>query len=168
MTRYNQAVPPDFLRGFASYDDVDKQGKWLTYDEVSNKANKLLDADYRTILKLKIIRNNRDTTIKTIDDALYASFANDLYLEEFGVMRIIYWYAPHLKDVVKFAIKNDAIPRPAGVEIVGVELPSFGGYFGLPSYDDIDGDLSKFTGFTSYDEFDTKVGGVLNYDKMTI
>lgn len=166
LTEYNQTDIPDSLRGFADYSDVDKQGKTLVYDNITDGAAKLSDFDYRTLLKLKIIKNNRDAAIKTIDDAMYIFFGPELYFEEIGPMKIIYWYASYLQDIVKFAFARDVIPRPAGVQLIGAVATTDGGYFGLPSYDNTE--LEVFTGFTNYLEFDTKEGAMLDYVKMTI
>lgn len=167
LIEYDQSEIPDTSRGFTDYLDFEtKEGETLDYDKVTSGAARLSDFEYRTLLKLKIVRNNKDATMKTIDDALFMFFQDDLFFEEVGTMKLVYWYQASLRDIVSFAFDRDVIPRPAGVKITGAIINAEGGYFGMPSYNDTI--LEPFTGFTTYADFDTKEGEMLNYEKLTI
>lgn len=164
---YIQGDIPDDVRGFSDYTDFEtKEGETLDYSKVITGAIPLSDFDYRTLLKLKIVTNNKDASTKTIDDALFLFFELNLFFEKVGPMTIFYFYDVSLSNIVKFAFERDLLPRPAGV-LIGGTIPAVdGGYFGLPTYDDTI--LGSFNGFTDYTDFETKEGQTLNYERLAI
>lgn len=52
---------------------------FLNYDWILVIKNKLNDDDFRTLIKLKIIKNNTNATCKNIDDEIYKLFKGVIY-----------------------------------------------------------------------------------------
>lgn len=164
---YLQSEIPSSIRGFSDYSDFEtKEGETLNYVKVTSGSAELTDFDYRSLLKLKIVKNNNDATVKTIDDALDMFFDGSVFFEEVGIMSLIYWYTVELTEIVKFAFERDVLPRPAAVNLTGAIIVASGGYFGMPNYETTI--FEPFTGFSTYAEFDSKNGEWLNYEKLTV
>lgn len=104
--------------GFADYADSDKTGKTLTYGDVISQFGTLGNADFRTLLKLRIIQNNSNHSHKSIDDALFAFFGDDITVSQTGTMQMTYLVPASYKSLIEVAIQKDILPRPMGVQLL--------------------------------------------------
>ncbi|TDE17725.1 DUF2612 domain-containing protein [Dyadobacter psychrotolerans] len=157
------ASPPAGRIGFSNYSDFDtKPGKFLDYDSVLSQGMVLSDDAYRTILKMKIIQNNSNHSHKSIDDSMFAFFGNTVVPDSSGNMVMNYFANGQQSVILTVAIQKNVLPRPMGVRlqyIIEQEEP----FFGFATYD---GYSDKIMGFSTYADFDTLQGEVLNYDKL--
>jgi len=102
--------------GFSTYDDFEtKPGKWLTYIDIVSQQITLSDAEYRTILKLKIVQNTSNHSVGDINSAIYAFFGLDVIPFSYGDMEMVYLIPNELSPIIEVAIQKQVLPRPMGV-----------------------------------------------------
>ena len=163
FTEYSSPTIPSDVEGFLDYSTI-KDGLILTYDDVHSDS-KLNDADYRMMLKLKIVLNNANGTTKQINDSLYSFFGDGIKLDSGGTMKQIYFFDQSLLDIVTFALQKNLLPKPAGVQIIGVIPEVAGGYLSLIDYNTPLAEYANYAGFRTY--VDPNVDGqILSYDDI--
>lgn len=79
--------------------------------------NNLNDEQYRTLLKMKILKNNTSPTMKNIDDALFAYFGNLIIVNNNKDMSITYIINNELGDIIDILLNEDLLPSPLGVGV---------------------------------------------------
>ncbi len=72
---------PDNLQGgFSTFDNFETlEGGFLDYEEIKPTQNRLDVEQFRTMVGLKIIKNNITHTCKAIDDAIWEYFNGQVY-----------------------------------------------------------------------------------------
>lgn len=103
---------------YADYDSADQHNGTLNYNSILAQAFTLNDDDYRTLLKFKIIKNYSNGSHKSIDDALFKFFGDDIVMTQTATMEITYTVPANLSAVMLAAIDKDVLPRPAGVNLL--------------------------------------------------
>lgn len=108
-------------------------------------AIKLSDDEFRFLLKLKVIRNYSDNSFKSMDDSIQQFFQSAL-IASYGIMNIVYFAESSIFDIVIKGASKDLLPRPMGVNIVGIiktdaDTSLFGLYDGTNDNDIIVGGL---------------------------
>lgn len=73
--------PNSLQGGMWDWDTSEKPNNapFLNYDWILVIKNKINDDDFRTLIKLKIIKNNTNATCKNIDDEIYKLFKGVIY-----------------------------------------------------------------------------------------
>lgn len=104
--------------GYADYDNVGtKAGKFLTYDDVLSQTYALNDADFRTLLKLKILQNNSNHSDKEINDGIFELFGNLLIPQDNYDMTMDYFVDPSIAQIIDVANEKGLLPKPMGVKL---------------------------------------------------
>ena len=131
------------------------------YDD-EGSLEELDDEDYRILVKLKAIANTSDLSHKSLNEALYQFFGNDVRMDSEGNMEMSYFVPKGKTAVIRAAIQKEVLPRPMGVRVAYIdEYDKI--FFGFCTYEN---QLINYkTGFRTYDDPD-KVGEVLTYDKV--
>lgn len=164
FTDYTESVIPSNKKGFSTYSTT-QDGEVLNYDKIISQTQMLGDDDFRTLIKLKIVQNNSNHSIQSIDQSLEQFFGSDIRVDDIGDMRLIYFIPSNLTDLIRVAIDKGVLIKPMGVGIqylIREESP----IFGFANYSNLD-NISPFVeGFTNYLDFDTKAGNVLTYNKL--
>ncbi len=106
---------------YANFDSVNEKGV-LNYHSVLSKNFQLTDDDYRTLLRLKIIKNFSNGSNNEIDDAIFTFFGTAVTVEETGVMEMTYTVPFTLTALMQAAIAKAVLPKPMGVKLILVEL----------------------------------------------
>lgn len=149
--------------GFSTYSDYETwEGKMLTYDDVITKQGRLIDDDYRFLLKLKIILNNSNFSHKEIDDSLWRFFGNDLVADSTGNMIMDFFVTDNKSTIIKAAIAKSLLPNPMGVWARYL-ISGDTDFFGLGTYADPE---SASIGFSSYADYDTLTGVTATYGDL--
>lgn len=117
----------------------------LTNRAAGGTAVKLSDDEFRFLLKLKIIRNYSNNSFKSMDDSIQQFFQTAL-IASYGIMNIVYFAESSIFDIVIKGASKDLLPRPMGVNIVGIvkidaETPLFGLFDGANDNDILVGGL---------------------------
>lgn len=123
----------------------------------------LSDDDYRILVKLKAIANTSDLSHKSLDDALYQFFGNEVRMDSDGNMEMSYFVPRGKTAIIQAAIQKEVLPRPMGVKVAYInEYDKV--FFGFRTYDNPDESIYK-AGFRTYEDPD-KVGEMLTYNKV--
>lgn len=166
FAEYSENPPDPSKYGLTDYAGFDGSTiPVLTYDDFSIVTNFIDDETYRFLIKLKILKNTIDHSNKSIDDGLFTFFGTDLVMDDNLNMTMTYFVETDILSTVQLAAQKDLLPRPIGVGVNFIEQLD-GGYFGFATYDQDTYTDPLLNGFTTYPEFETKVGNVLSYDKL--
>ena len=110
--------------GFSSYSNfADNNGGFLTYkawQDTRTKVNAMGDDYFRSLIKLKIIKNSINHTCKNIDDAIWKWSNGDVYTT-WGVMEVTYHYPSNYHNLIQLAIYKNVLPVPTGCTLITVE-----------------------------------------------
>lgn len=121
------------------------------------------DEDYRILVKLKAIANTSDLSHKSLDDALYQFFGNEVRMDSDGNMEMSYFVPRGKTAVIQAAIQKEVLPRPMGVKVAYInEYDKV--FFGFRTYEKPEESAYK-AGFRTY-EYPDKVGEMLTYNKV--
>lgn len=121
----------------------------------------LNDDDFRILIKLKIISNSSNFSHKSIDDALYDFFGNEIRMDSTGNMEMTYFVPKGKTNLILAAIQKEVLPRPMGVRVAYINEYDKK-FFGFCTY--ANQQAIYKTGFRDYNNPD-KVGEMLNYSK---
>ena len=106
--------------GFSDYTNIDdNDGGFLMYQDWINtrtKVNQIGDEYFRRLIKLKIIKNNINHTMKNIDEAIYQWSDGEVYTT-WGTMEITYHYPQELSNLFLLAAYKNVLIAPTGCEI---------------------------------------------------
>jgi hypothetical protein len=81
----------------------------------------LADADYRVILRARIVRNQADGTIGTLENALAYIFGVPSFVTDNGNLTLGLTVASPLTPIDQALLSSlDILPRPAGVRISSI------------------------------------------------
>lgn len=115
----------EYQGGFSTYNDfADNNGGYLMYrdwQDIRTKVNAMGDEFYRTLIKLRIIRNSIDSTCKNIDDAIWKWSDGKVYTT-WSTMELTYHYDKSYRKIMQLASYKETLPSPTGVNIVLEEL----------------------------------------------
>ena len=155
--------------GFSTYADYNiKVGEVLTYNEIASNNQIIGDNDFRFLIKLKIICNNMNYSQKSIDDLLQDKFAGNLVLTTLNDFKITYFASETIYGIVNIMLQKNLLPKPMGVKLEAVIVATVS-QFAFISYND---DITQFSndnlveGFSTYADYNIKVGEVMNYQKL--
>ena len=104
-------------KGLTTYSDlsVNSQGVFFSYDYSSSQNSDLTDAEYRTVLKLKVILNSNDGTLKTIMDFLQLFFPGLITVTDTADMHLSYLVVSSVP--LSLELLTLFLPKPMGVGI---------------------------------------------------
>ena len=109
---YNQ-----YQGGFSLYSTfADNDGGFLTYktwQDIRTKINQMGDEYFRSLIKLKIIKNSINHTCKNIDNAIWEWSEGNVYTT-WDVMKVKYHYDSSYSNIMTLAQYKNVLPRPTG------------------------------------------------------
>lgn len=119
---YSSTTPYIFY-GFVAYGVIPDDVQFRSYRETGTSIFTLTDEELRTIIRLAIIRNNSNASIKDIDDLLYDIFGTTVYMNEVSNMNIAYYVTSNATQrIFQIARALNILPVPSGVGSVVVVL----------------------------------------------
>lgn len=111
---------PDNLQGgFSTFENFEElEGGFLDYENILPTQNRLPLEAFRTMIGLKIIKNNIDHKCKTIDGAIWDYFDGKVYtVWDLNNRKLIYYYPSELNVVMEVAAEKKVLPCPPTVNI---------------------------------------------------
>lgn len=86
----------------------------------------LNDDDYRSLIKLVIIKNNAGSSLATIQALLAGNFPGQIFVSDNQVMGLNYVLVESLgtSDLLELIVTGGYLPRPMGVEVSATIVPS--------------------------------------------
>lgn len=116
-------TPSIAVTGFTEYAGaVNPTSVFLRYSMLSESFTDLDDEEYRVMLKIKIVLNSTDNTLKSITEILAEFFGNDLICYDGKDMTISYLTNSAAEKLALLFASQDALPKPQGVALSGVYL----------------------------------------------
>jgi len=110
--------------GFSTWENFnDNNGGFLTWEDWSNtrtKVNAMGDDYFRSLIKLKIIKNSINHTCKNIDDAIW-KWSNGQVYTTWDVMEVTYHYPTSFHNLMQLASYKNVLIAPTGCTILTEE-----------------------------------------------
>lgn len=111
--------------GFSTYSNfADNNGGFLMYQnwqDIRTRVNQMGDDYFRTLIKLKIIKNSINHTCKNIDDAIWKWSGGNVYTT-WSTMELTYHYDSSYKNIMTLAGYKNALPCPTGCNLILEEI----------------------------------------------
>lgn len=116
---WNDPNPDSLQGGFSTFETFNElEGGFLDYQNINPTQNKLPDETFRTLIKLKIIKNNINHTAKSIDDAIYEVFGGNVYtVWDLEARELIFYYASEYNNILEVARRKNLLPYPPAISI---------------------------------------------------
>ena len=137
------------LVGFIDSADVEINAGsvWYKTTYATESFYEMTDYQYRTMLMLKIVLNNSDNTLKSIDETLFQFFGSDLVLWDNKDMTLSYAINPAAQSTITLAYNLGLIPKPQGVGILGI-WKNYGALFAFADSSEENGNITGFSDST--------------------
>jgi hypothetical protein len=124
-SQIKSGVYDDVQGGFSTYTNfADNNGGFLTYkqwQDIRTTQNTIGDGYFRSLIKLKIIKNSINHTCKNIDNAIWAWSDGNVYTT-WATMQVTYNYTSSYKMLMTLAVYKDVLPRPTGCTVIVQEI----------------------------------------------
>ena len=111
--QYNRYNTNSTVYGFQLYNGAYNSTLFLRYN--TDAVYTLTDTELRTLIKLKIILNNSDSSLYSIMNALNQFFPGQISLVDNKDMTITYTVSVNLTNALSAAIYLGILPKPMGV-----------------------------------------------------
>lgn len=111
------------------------------------------DSDFRTMIKIAIIKNGFGSSLADIQNLLFQFFPDSLFVFDFQNMRLGYFFDSTIgsRPLAEVFVRSNFLPKPMGVQLAAlIYSPDIDSFFGFRTYE-----LPPFnvTGFNSYDDY---------------
>lgn len=111
----------EFQGGFSNYKNFEENdGGFLMYknwQQTRTKVNAMGDEYFRSLIKLRIIRNSINCTCKNIDEAIWKWSEGKVYTT-WDTMELTYHYDSSYKNIITLAEYKNVLPSPTGCTII--------------------------------------------------
>ena len=107
------------------------------------------DTNYRFLIKMKIIQNSGDHSLKSIDDYLELYYGDQVNVTDNKNMVLTYHFPVFMRTIMDIAVQKELLPAPAGVDILLVSNNNPNGDFGFSVAGTADADVNGY-GFAAY------------------
>lgn len=119
---WDSTEQPNSLQGGLWDWDLSEQPKnapFLKYEWILSVSNRLNDDDFRTLIKLKIVKNNTSATCKNIDESIYQLFKGvvSTVWNKNEVMELTYKYPENKTSIMNLAHEKNCLICPCGVNL---------------------------------------------------
>ena len=110
------------------------------------------DNEYRSLVLLKIIINNSDTSLYSVQEMIDLFFKNVLFVFDYMDMSISYYFNSSFgsQELVEVFVNKNLLPRPMGVQLGSVIYHPDLLFFGFRTYQK---EAVNSYPFNSYDEY---------------
>jgi len=146
----SESYSPSFpVVGFIDSSDpeINDGSVWYKTVYAGESFHTLTDYQYRTMMMLKIVLNNSDNTLKSIDETLFQFFGSDLVLWDNKDMTLSYAINPAAQSTITLAYQLGLIPKPQGVGISGI-WKNYGALFAFTDSSEENGNITGFSDST--------------------
>lgn len=111
------ATTPYTFKPYITYEETVPDVQFRTYEESHQSDFSFTDEELRMIVKLRIIRNSSNASLKDIDSFLQYLFNGSVYVEETSNMTLTYYVPTANVRVFNIAKSLGALPSPSGVDV---------------------------------------------------
>jgi hypothetical protein len=119
------------LDTIAKYVGVTRSGNGLDGQPIT-----LDDTDFLTLIRLAALTNSAGSSLETITTLLYQFFQNQILLYDYANMRFSYILASTIgsSDLIQLFLTEGLLPKPMGVQLSVVVVPTIDVLFGFRTY----------------------------------
>jgi hypothetical protein len=135
---------------------LDVIGKYVGARRVGNTLNGLIslnDDDFRTLIKLVVIKNNSGSSLATIQSLLAANFPGQILISDNQTMQLNYVLVESLgtSDLLEILATGGYLPSPMGVQTSVTIVPEHTNpFFGFRNYTAPDTTVAPFNNYAFY------------------
>lgn len=147
-TLYGTSPPYAGISGYSVYGVTPPDVQFRTYQESNQSIYTLTDNELRTVLKIKIVLNYFQSSLKDADDNLPNYFNGRAIITDLMDMRVSYIFEDSVKRLVSIAISEGLLIRPTGVSILISYAYNVDAIFGYKKYGETP--PSYFRGYKKY------------------
>jgi hypothetical protein len=134
FAEYGDTTPFDFY-GFTEYGDAPEDVQYRNYKESSQSIYSLNDTELRIIIKLAILRNNSNASVKDIDTLLDALFGSEVYyIDRMNMTVVSYMLSTAYQRIFNIAKSSGLLPNPAAVGTSLIVVPDISKIFSFSLY----------------------------------
>ena len=136
---------------------LDTIGKYVGVKRTAQGLTSLItldDADFRTLIKLSIVKNSSGSSLAEIQNILHIFFPGQLLVFDYANMTMNYMLSSGLgsQNLVELFITQGLLPRPMAVQVsVVIYAPTINRFFGFRTYEL---PASNNTPFNTYEDYD--------------
>lgn len=131
---YGDTSPFVFHRMLA-YGEETPDVQFRNYKEGTQSLYDLTDEEYRIILKLAVVRNNSNASVKSIDEILNVLFGAECYfIDRMNMTVVSYMVGEKWSRLFNIAKSENLLPNPAGVGTSLVVVPDINNIFAYSLY----------------------------------
>jgi hypothetical protein len=160
---YGDTSPFDF-NPYIKYGDAIPDVQFRNYKESSQSLYALNDEELRIIIKLAILRNNSNASVKDIDTLLDQLFGAEVYfIDRMNMTVVSYMLSTAYARIFNIAKSSGLLPNPAGVGTSLVIVPDIENIFAYSLYG---GEKPSFA--VGYVDYFAKWGVLGNYLQLSI
>lgn len=156
MDQLPVAVQNAFDLSTAEGVQLDVLGKYVGATRQGNTTSgpiTLDDDDYRTLIKMVLIKNNAGSSLATIQSLLAGAFPGQIFVSDNQSMGLNYVLVESLgtADLLEVLVTGGYLPRPMGVETSVTIVPEHANpFFGFRTYTSPDPSVSPFNTYAFY------------------
>jgi hypothetical protein len=134
FAEYGDTTPFVFY-GFTKYGDAPEDVQYRNYKESSQSIYSLNDTELRIIIKLAILRNNSNASVKDIDTLLDALFGSEVYyIDRMNMTVVSYMLSTAYQRIFNIAKSSGLLPNPAAVGTSLIVVPNINKIFSYSLY----------------------------------
>lgn len=134
FAEYGDTTPFTFY-GFTQYGAAPEDVQYRNYKESSQSIYALNDEELRIIIKLAILRNNSNASVKGIDILLNALFGAEVYyIDRMNMTVVSYMLSTAYQRIFNIAKSSGLLPNPAGVGTSLIVVPNINKIFSFSLY----------------------------------
>lgn len=116
----------------------------------------LSDADFLSLIRMAIIKNNSDSSLKSIQDLLFRYFpTTSILVFDYQNMRISYLISTAFGslDLIQLFVREKILPKPMAVQLAAViYVPDITQFFGYRTYEAAAVNAKPFNTYEDYNE----------------
>lgn len=112
---------------------LDVLGKYIGANRFALNGALIDDGSYRIALKMKIIKNNCNHSLKSIDDLFYQYFPGRVVITDNEDMTMTYEYGIADEELMQALLEQRVLPQPSAVTILLTATMNPNGEFGYSS-----------------------------------
>ena len=123
------------FKPFMKYGDTVPDVQFRSYKESTESLYSLTDEEMRVMIKLAIVRNNSNGSVKDIDAIIDALFGTDVYFDDAQNMTVVTYLVGSDKGrIFNIAKASGLLPNPAGVGTSVTIVPDIKNIFAFSKY----------------------------------
>lgn len=164
FAEYGATAPFDFF-GYIGYSDHVPDVQIRNYKESTQSLYAMIDEEMRVMIKLAIVRNMSNGSVKDFDEILNTLFGADVLFTDRQNMTVVsYLVGEKNARIFLMAKSSGLLPNPAGVGTVVNVVPDITAIFGFSRYGGTKSDyIVGYAEYSSLGEFAVDLNAPTDY-----